>query len=95
MAKSKYSASEKLKIIKKYEEGFYTVLEVAELSVTIVKNGCDSIVMVALSPENRDGWTKYPRELKIQAIHVVLEGRESLMSAILKYNISGKSVLAR
>ncbi len=45
--------------------------------------------------ENRDEWTKYPKEFKIQAVHDVLEGRESLMSAILKYNISGKSVLIR
>lgn len=45
--------------------------------------------------ENRDGWTKYPKEFKIYTVHDVLEGRKSLMGAILKYNISGKRVLVR
>ena len=98
MSKKKYSASEKLMVIKKYEEWFYTIQEIAvlfELSVTMQEwmrvyrhGGVEAL-------ETREGWTGYPKELKIQAVRDILEGRESLMSATIKFNISGRSVLRR
>ena len=97
MYKYRYSAAEKLMIIKKCEEGYHTVREVAalfELSVTTLREwmrvyhhgGIESL-------ETRERWAKYSKELKIQAVRDVLEGRESLTSATLKFNISSRSVL--
>lgn len=99
MATSKFSMDEKIYIIQMYDNGTYTLKEIAslfELSLDTLntwrrryRHGG------ALALGNRTGWTCYSEELKTQAVRAVLDREESLRSATLRFGISSKSVLQR
>ncbi len=99
MATSKFLLDEKIHIIQMYDNGTYTLKEIAslfELSLDTLntwrrryRHGG------ALALSNRTGWTRYSEELKTQAVRAVLDLEESLRSATLRFGISSKSVLQR
>jgi len=88
-----------MKVIQTYEEGSYTLREIAalfELSLSTVNAWMrlyrDGGV---LALEERTKWTRYTKELKLQAVLDVLEGRGSLSGVTIKYGISSRSVLRK
>jgi len=99
VSKSKFSPDEKLRIIKIYEDGTGSMASIAslfEISVTTLNRWRAKYLnggSVAL--RNRTKWTRYPEELKMKAVHAVLNQEESVNSATVRFNISNMSVLQK
>jgi len=99
MSKSRFSMDQKLHIIRMCDDRTDSIRAIAslfELSVTTLnrwrakyrKGG-------SLALRNRTEWTRYPEELKMEAVRAVLNREESITSATLRFNISNTSVLVK
>ncbi|SDJ17770.1 Transposase and inactivated derivatives [Alteribacillus bidgolensis] len=97
MAKSKFSAQEKLEVIQAYEKGNFSIKEVIEqyqISLSTFKdwrNKYNHLGLEGLQPSK--SWTTYLKETKLQAVHDYLSGKYSLAEIIIRYGISSQSVL--
>ncbi|WP_051004038.1 helix-turn-helix domain-containing protein [Exiguobacterium antarcticum] len=79
MSKSKFSPDEKLRIIKRCEDGVDSIKSIAslfELSVTTLNRWRTKYrTGGSIALRNRTEWTRYPEELKTKAIRAVLDSR--------------------
>ncbi|SDI76823.1 helix-turn-helix domain-containing protein [Alteribacillus bidgolensis] len=97
MAKSKFSAQEKLEVIQAYEKGNSSIKEVIEqyqIRLSAFKdwrNKYNHLGLEGLQPSK--SWTTYLKETKLQAVHDYLSGKYSLAGIIIRYGISTQSVL--
>lgn len=95
--RSKYSAEEKYEILKEYENRIVTVQKIAlkyqidrqtlqEWKSTYEKYGLDGL-------KESEGWKRYSKELKENAVKDYLSEEYSQREIIRKYEISGRTVL--
>lgn len=96
MSKRAYDYNKKVEIVLKHVDEGVSLRQLAELYSVSVKTISHWVHLY-----QQDGlealkesttWKRYPQELKLQAIHEVLEG-SSILSVSLKYKISNDSVL--
>lgn len=96
MSKRAYDYNKKVEIVLKHVDEGVSLSQLAELYSASGKTISHWVHLY-----QQDGlealkesttWKRYPQELKLQAIHEVLEG-SSILSVSLKYKISNDSVL--
>lgn len=95
----KYTAEEKYKILKTYEDGIGSMREIVSMYQTdrrtfkewqflYEKYGINGL-------RESTTWKKYSEELKKQAVNDFLSGKNSMTEIIHKYEISSRAVLRR
>ena len=99
MSKRAYSAKDKFKILKAYEEGIYSLKEITskykvanttilEWKYNFVKYGMEGL-------EKSSTWKWYSKELKLSAIRDYLSGKYSLREVARKYEIPSNTTLRK
>lgn len=97
--RTKYTAEEKYEILKEYEDGIGTMLEIASIykinrstlenwRYNFKKYGIDGL-------KEMRTWKRYSKELKEQAVKDYLSGKYSQREVAKKYEISNKNVLLK
>lgn len=99
MTKSKYSAEQKLTILRMAEESESTILEICKMYNIHKSTFNDWRAKLQsegpLALEQSKSWKRYTRELKEAAVLEYLENRLTLLEITAKYQISSHSVLRK
>jgi len=99
MSTSSYSAEDKYKIVKMYEEGIYSLKEIKSkykvAITTIMKWKYDFEKYGVEGLRKSSTWKRYSKELKLSAIRDYLSGRYSLREVARKYEIPSDTTLRR
>lgn len=93
----KYSAEQKLSILREYEDGKLTQEQICskyEINQTTFRCWRNKFESYGLAGLNEAKVLKeYPLELRMQAVSECIEGRDSIRGVARKYGISSKTVL--
>jgi transposase-like protein len=99
MSKRAYSAEDKFKILKVYEEGAYSLKEitskykVANTTILAWKHNFEKYGIGGL--KRASTWKRYSKELKLSAIRDYLSGNYSLREVARKYEIPSDTTLRK
>jgi transposase len=99
MSKRTYSAEDKFKILKMYEEGIYSLKEitskykVANTTILKWKYNLEKYGIEGLKKSST--WKRYSKELKLSAIRDYLSGSYSLREVARKYEIPSDTTLRK
>ena len=97
MARSKHTIEVKLNVLHLLNEGYYSIKELCEKF--LVTKQTIQIWKIKYEVHGVEGlieatsWTKYSKELKLEAVEDYLKERLTLLEILAKYKISSISVL--